>query len=227
MFVIFLKSVLLGVFVTAPVGPIGILVVKKSLAGRWGLAISAGLGAAVVDGFFSIVAGLGLTQVSTFLLKFEKPLSGLGALILVILLWIFEKRRRRENQTLGHEEKADQNFLKTAPDKNSSKIKPKGNSKLEGFRNFSLSAFITFTNPMTIVGFAGLFVVFGLIGVESGLFLIPIGVFLGACLWWGSLTFLVFRMRGKLTGGFVNRIHIATHVLMALSASVCVYRFVF
>ena len=69
--VFFLKGLLIGFSIAAPVGPIGLLCIQRTIAyGRKSGSVS-GLGAATADGFYGMVAGLGLTAVSALLISMQ------------------------------------------------------------------------------------------------------------------------------------------------------------
>lgn len=200
--------------------------------------MSAGVGAAVIDSIFAILAGMGLSQVSNLVEAYEGKLSFVGAVVLFGMGIAYESKRRAESKNLKQELQMDKNFLSgsgseigTRTFSNFSRSK----SKHGLWKSFLIAVFLTATNPMTILGFAGLFVIFGVRSQDQTSqildfsFLAPLafGVFLGAFSWWAGLTRFVFRMRGRLSQGFVNRVHVVTHILIFISAFVCLGRAVF
>ncbi|MDD4952426.1 MAG: lysine transporter LysE, partial [Desulfovibrionaceae bacterium] len=62
----FLKGLAIGLSISAPVGPIGLLCIQRTLAGGRRSGLASGLGAAVADTFYGCVAGFGLSFVSLF-----------------------------------------------------------------------------------------------------------------------------------------------------------------
>jgi threonine/homoserine/homoserine lactone efflux protein len=78
MFSTFLSAVGLGFSVAAPVGPIGVLCIRRTLADGRTVGLACGLGAATADAFYGLVAGLGLTAVSTALVVVFAMLYTLG-----------------------------------------------------------------------------------------------------------------------------------------------------
>jgi threonine/homoserine/homoserine lactone efflux protein len=82
---IFLKGFLVGLFMCAPVGPIGLLSVKRTLThGRAAGAVSV-LGAAAADGLYCALAGFGITLISNFFERGHLWVELIGVLILILL----------------------------------------------------------------------------------------------------------------------------------------------
>lgn len=77
------KGMGLGFAIAAPVGPIGLLCIRRSLAqGRW-MGLATGLGAATADGLYGAVAGFGLTAVADLLIAQATVLRIVGAISLL------------------------------------------------------------------------------------------------------------------------------------------------
>ena len=182
---IFLKGILIGFAMAVPVGPIGIMCIRKTLAeGRLrGLII--GLGAATADFFYGCVAAFGITIISDTLVsqRIWIRLIG-GALLLYLGIRTFRKLP------------ADPNIP----------VNDKGI-----FRSYLSSLLITITNPLTIFAFIAVFAALGLENeaiIFSGLALV-VGVFAGSFLWFLSLSsgVMLFRKKLDLIGlRWVNRI---------------------
>ena len=172
---LFIKGLIIGVSIAAPVGPIGILCIKRTLSeGRWAGLVS-GLGAACADAIYGMIAGFGITFISNFLVNQQSYLRLIGGLFLFYL----------GVKTI---------FSKPAPMQEHLPTK-----RIAG--NFLSTFALTLTNPMTILSFAAIFSGVGLIdpkvGYATAMFLI-IGVFCGSALWWLFLSTLVASFRAKL-----------------------------
>ena len=184
-FTFFLKGIAIGFAMAIPVGPIGILCIRKTLTeGRLrGLVI--GLGAATADLFYASVAAFGLTFISDTLVsqRFWIRLVG-GALLLFLGIKIFRA-------------------LPTDP-----KIRVNNGSVL---RSYLTTVFLTLTNPLTIFAFLAIFAALGL-DSELSYFsasVLVIGVFIGSCLWFVLLISgtKLFKNKLDLDGlRWVNRI---------------------
>lgn len=184
-FIFFLKGIAIGFAMALPVGPIGILCIRKTLTeGRLrGLVI--GLGAATADLFYGSVAAFGLTYISDVLIsqKIWIRLVG-GALLLFLGIKIFRA-------------------LPTDP-----KIQINNGGIL---RSYLTTIFLTLTNPLTIFAFLAVFAALGLGDELKNLSasLLVGGLFIGSCLWFLILSSgtILFRNKLDLVGlRWVNRI---------------------
>jgi threonine/homoserine/homoserine lactone efflux protein len=182
----FLKGVAIGFAIAAPVGPIGILCIRRTLAkGRLSGFVS-GLGAALADALYGGVAGFGLHLVANILIgqQFWIRLMG-GALLCYIGFRVFTARTGE-----GHG--------------------PSTTNGLAG--DFTSTFLLTLTNPATILSFAAVFAAAGLGDADVRTLsagLLVLGVFVGSGLWWLTLSSVVgfFRHRFNTRGlGWVNRI---------------------
>jgi len=168
-----LKGMLVGIVIALPVGPVGVLCVRRAiLHGRLAGFLS-GLGAASADAVFGVIAAFGLTFVSNLLLEYENWLGLVGAVLLLYLgVLAFTA-----DPTRGTQAQRD-------PD---------------GLIADFLSAFVlTIINPITILAFLAIFAAIGFSGPEATLGLAAIlvlGVWLGSLLWWAGLAFGAGRVR--------------------------------
>ena len=183
---LFLRGLLIGFSIAAPVGPIGVLCIRRTLAEGRTFGFVSGLGAATADAFYGSVAGLGLTLVSSFLIGQQSWLRLIGGAYLCYL---------------GYK------TFRSRPSETAASVKGRG---IIGAYGSTL--FLTLTNPMTILSFAAIFAGLGA-GAAAGDYLAAIalivGVFVGSCAWWLILVALtsIFRSRLNTTGlGWVNRI---------------------
>lgn len=158
---LFIKGIILGFSVAAPVGPIGILCIRRTLEyGRLSGFVS-GLGAAFADMIYAIIAAFGLTYISNVLTDWQDWLQLAGGLFLLYLGWktFFAKPRSNLNE-------------------------PIHKSLLNDFLSIF---FLTVTNPMTIFAFLGVFAALGLTTANGNYLhalLLVLGVFLGSATWW-------------------------------------------
>ena len=171
----FLKGLIIGFVIAAPVGPIGVLCARRTLMFGRRAGFFSGMGAATADAIYGFVAAFGLTLVSDFLIGHNVFLRLVGGSLLCILgikaLFVPPVSKRDY---------------------------PKSLKKFAGM--YSSTFFLTLTNPMTIFSFAAVFAGFGLAGVKGSIFssgVLILGVFLGSALWWLFLVgiFSMFRRR--------------------------------
>jgi threonine/homoserine/homoserine lactone efflux protein len=182
----FIEGLIIGFSIAAPVGPIGILCIRRTWAeGRLPGLIS-GLGAASADALYGCIAGFGLTFISSFLINQQGWFRLVGGVFLLYL--------------------GIRTFLARPPGEPSSTER----TGLAGA--YASTFFLTLTNPMTILAFAAIFAGLGVAregkDYVSAVILV-MGVFLGSTLWWVILSSGVglFRKRFDLQAlRWVNRI---------------------
>jgi threonine/homoserine/homoserine lactone efflux protein len=170
------KGMGMGLAIAAPVGPIGLLCIRRSLAqGQW-IGLATGLGAATADGFYGGVAAFGLTALSDLLVNQARWLGLLGGLFLCYL---------------------GITTLLSKPAAEAASVSSRG---LLGA--YGSTFLLTLTNPATILSFIVIFAGLGLVNPEQdwlSSLAVVIGVFLGSALWWVCLSWGVTFFRRRLT----------------------------
>ena len=188
---LFLKSLIIGSSIAAPVGPIGVLCIRRTLAhGRISGFVS-GLGAATADAIYGSIAAFGLTFISMLLINQGIWLRLVGGIFLLILGFKTFFSNPENN-----------------PTKNSNP--QPGNSLIS---DYVTTLFLTLTNTLTILSFAAIFTGLGLNLDVSRSFLdallMVIGIFLGSCTWWFILSGFTGYFRKKMntaTMVWINRL---------------------
>ena len=181
-----LKGMIIGFSIAAPVGPIGVLCIRRTLAEGRAYGFASGLGAATADGFYGTVAALGLTLISSFLIDQANWLHLIGGAYLCYL---------------------GIKTFRSKPAERAAEAKGRG---LVGA--YTSTLFLTLTNPLTIFAFAAIFAGVGAevaSGNTFGALNVVLGVFLGSATWWLILVTLTSLFRSRLsTGGlvWVNRV---------------------
>jgi threonine/homoserine/homoserine lactone efflux protein len=183
----FLKGLVLGFSIAAPVGPIGLLCIRRTLAEGRASGFISGLGAATADGFYGFIAAFGLTAISGFLLDFRLPIRYIGALFLlyIALKTFFTKPTNKDNQE---------------------------KTKVSLIKSYTSTVGLTLTNPTTIISFIAVFAGLG-VGTMSqnytGATFTVIGVFCGSVVWWLLLSTSVGLFHHKISDTgmvWINRI---------------------
>lgn len=172
----FIKGFIIGFSVAAPVGPIGVLTIKRTLTEGRLSGFVTGLGAALADTVYGVIAGFGLTSISAFLLAHEFWLKLAGGLFLLFL--------------------GIKSFM-AQPASEAAKLDSKGLVS-----NFLSTFLLTVTNPATILSFLALFTGLGLGTTQtdySSSMTLVLGVFLGSVLWWLLLSSFVGAFQSKIT----------------------------
>jgi threonine/homoserine/homoserine lactone efflux protein len=185
-FSLLLRGLVIGLSIAAPVGPIGVLCIRRTLAQSRGYGLVSGLGAATADAIYGCIAGFGLTFVSRLLVDQQIWLRLVGGAFLCYL------------------------GVKTLLAKPSEQAVPVTGPGLLGA--YGSTFFLTLTNPVTILSFAAIFAGLG-ITETGGDYLsaatLILGVFAGSALWWLLLSGGVSLFRAKFTPRalvWVNRI---------------------
>src|SRR5262249_5240395 len=166
----FVQGAVLGFSVAAPVGPIGILCIRRTLGeGRW-VGLACGLGAATADTLYGLVAGLGLSVVANALTSLQVALRVVGCVYLFVL---------------------GVTTLRAAPAAEAARV-PGSRRALTAWAPTTL---LTVTHPATILSFAAMFSALGPTQGPAGL---VAGVFVGSAAWWLLLSSVVARVRGRI-----------------------------
>ena len=153
-----IQGALSGFAIAAPVGPINVLCIRRTLVDGFGSGLASGLGAAAADTVFGAIAAFGVASVMSFLNRWEGVLSLVGGVILLLLGW----------RALFSPPPADD-------------IRGSGVGLLGAF----ISTFgLTIANPMTVLSFIAVFAALGagVTGLEAAAVLVA-GVFLGSAAW--------------------------------------------
>ena len=180
------RGLIIGFSIAAPVGPIGVLCIRRTLAKGRVYGLVSGLGAATADTIYGFTAGFGLTFISEMLISQHVWLRLVGGSFLCFL------------------------GLKTFLSKPAEKAALAKGNGLVG--SYASTFFLTIKNPVTILSFAAIFAGFGVGGAEVNYFsagIFVIGVFVGSVLWWFFLSSGVTLFREKFSPHrllWVNRI---------------------
>ena len=188
----FLKGLILGFSIAAPVGPIGLLCIQRTLSrGRLNGFVS-GLGVATADACYGVVAALGLSSVTSFLLGIHVWLQLIGGIFLFGLGF----KIARSNPV----------------------VRPVTGDENPGLFHAWLSIFLlTLANPATILGFLAVFAGLGLAagsGTIAAAAWLVAGVFFGSAAWWLLLSFLAGLVRAHLTDGRMRVVNVVAGLLI-------------
>ncbi len=171
-----LRGVMIGFSIAAPVGPIGVLCIRRTLAEGRAYGLASGLGAATADALYGTLAALGLTLISAFLIDQANWLRLIGGAYLCYL---------------------GVKTFRSQPSQTAAEAKGRG---LPGAYGSTL--FLTLANPLTIFAFAAIFAGVGAeaaSGNTPGALTVVLGVYLGSSAWWLILVTLTSLFRARLT----------------------------
>ncbi|WP_318349604.1 LysE family translocator [Aquipluma nitroreducens] len=171
------KGILIGLLVSIPLGPIGVLVIQRTVNKSRMAGLLSGMGAALSDTVYAIIAGFSLTFVIDFIRAHEMMFQVVGAVVVLILgVHIFFSN----------------------PVKDIRRNRLRGNTH---FQDIISSFLVTFSNPLTVFVFLAVFTSSGVaVSLEQPYhsFFVILGILTGAFLWWFSLSGIVSLFRHKI-----------------------------
>lgn len=188
----FFTGMIIGFSIAAPVGPIGVLCIRRTLADGRLHGLASGLGAASADAIYGSIAGFGLTAISGFLVAQGDWLRLIGGAFLVYL------------------------GARTFATRPAAQPAGAGGRGLAGA--YASTFALTLTNPVTILSFAAIFAGLGLAERESSYgaaIALVAGVFAGSAAWWLLLSGGVSLFRGAFTPPRMRWINRLSGVVLA------------
>lgn len=187
---IFLQSLVIGLSIAAPVGPIGLLVIQRTLQRGRFFGLATGLGAAVADAAYGAIGAFGVTRLIDWLQSMRLPLAlGGGA----FLLWLAWKSW-------------------TAPVATEA---AKVGESCGALAAFAGTFVLTLSNPATIFSFIAIFGMLGARAAVSSPWPMIAGVLIGSALWWVFLSTLITHLRERFDQVWQRRVNRASAVLLA------------
>ncbi len=187
-----LRGLVIGFSIAAPVGPIGVLCIRRTLAEGRVSGLVSGLGAASADAVYGCIAGFGLTFISNLLVSQQVWLRLIGGLFLLYLgIQTFRAQPARDAAL------------------------SKGNGLVGAYAStFSL----TLTNPLTILSFTAIFAGLGMASAGGNYIsaaVLVLGVFMGSALWWLVLSSGVSLFRARFNAWALQTVNRVSGVVIA------------
>ncbi len=197
---LFIKSITIGLSIAAPVGPIGMLCIQRSLSRGFRSGFATGMGAACADGFYGLLGALGIAGLAATLPTLSVVLKIGGGAFLIWLAWAIV-REKPEPAAI-------------APDA----------ARAGASRDFLTTFGLTLSNPMTILSFIGIFAALGPLAGEPSarggaqwLTVIPMvsGVFIGSAAWWLCLSGATSALGKRMPLSFIHGVARLSAVVIA------------
>jgi len=183
---LFIKGFVIGFSIAAPVGPIGILCIQRTVSSGHVQGLVTGLGAATADAIYGCIAAFGLTFISNFMVAQSVWFRIIGGVFLCYLgLRTFFRKPQPQAVSVANS---------------------------TNFSAYATTFFLTLTNPMTILFFAGIFAGLGIVSKSvhyPSAALMVMGVFTGSGTWWLLLSGATGILRNKISEAklaWVNKI---------------------
>ena len=191
--VVWFQGFVLGVAIAAPVGPIGLLCIRRTLEHGQVIGFATGMGAAVADTIFGAIAAFGISALLVFLTGHETAFRLLGGLFLIaVALHTFFKKTVSSDDPVPNEKSC--------------------------FGGFITGLTLTLTNPVSVIAFLGLFAGVGITGNLDFLdaAILVWGVFVGASAWWLTLSSGVALVRHRISEDRLSLINHGTAIALAV-----------
>lgn len=199
---IIFAGVMIGILISAPMGPIGVLVIQRTLNRGRRKGLATGFGASLSDLVYCLLTAFCLSFVTDFIAEHRSLLQLIGSGVLIaygIFLYLNNPTRRVElPQARGG------TFL----------------------RDFATGFLLTVSNPLILFFIMGLFARFSFLDLPTSLFHYIVGfmaIAAGAVGWWTGITFLVDKIRGRFTVKSMRRINRVIAILVLVMAAVGLY----
>jgi len=196
----FLQGILIGLALAAPVGPIALICIRRTIAEGKFHGVASGLGVASGDSFYAAVAVLGLTAVSGFIVSNQVSFRVLASLLLMVV--------------------GIRIFVAVPPEVCT---EPEHGTYLKDF--LSMLA-ISLANPLTILFFIGILPGFGIVFPESSLVLslsFVAGIFCGSVLWWFSLSIMLGSVRSCISRNTLRWVNRGSGIMIALMGAALLF----
>lgn len=190
---LFLSTILLGLTIAVPVGPITILIMRRTLSHGMLAGMSAGMGAAMADALYAAIAAFGLTGIVHFLDEYALFLRIFGGLF---LFWIAYGIWRKNPPSLDRSQDME---------------------KTQHWKGFASIFALTLANPLTILGFVGVFssldpkfLSYGSVGA----LILTLGITIGSSLWQNIIAMVTASVRHALSPQWMGILNKASALIL-------------
>ncbi len=188
---VFVSSLLIGLSIAAPVGPIGVLTIQRSLDQGPRAGLATGMGAAAADAVYGAVGAFGVSWLIQALVAVRLPLTLFGAGFLLWMAWKLARAPVTARTTTS------------APAR-------------KGWQYFASTFVLTLSNPATILSFVA---IFGAMAGRSSVTApgtMVLGVLVGSALWWLFLSSVVGRLRERFDLRWQRRINLGSATVLVI-----------
>ena len=214
LYIIF-KGVAIGLLISAPMGPIGVLCIQRTLAkGRWN-GFFTGVGASLSDLFYCLLVGLGMSFITDFVETNRNILQIIGSSVLLIyaIFLIRSKNTSRTPKELSTQIHSSKEIHKT------SKSGKYWHECITGF-------FLTLSNPLITFLIIGLFTRFNFMQPEYKFYHYILGylfIIIGALSWWLMITKFVDKVRSKFSINTMRKLNIIIGTVIIIMSLVGIF----
>lgn len=175
-----IEGTIIGFLASIPLGPIGVICIRRTLNGTRNIGFVSGLGAATADTIFALLAVFAVSYVTSFLEGKEMWINAIGGILVMVLGFSIFMKRVDTSRALIKTETSNANPL----------------------RSYLSILLLTITNPTYFFVFMSLFTAAGIDVTTNTLAnnsLLILGIAIGTSTWWFFLTWIVNKIRSKFT----------------------------
>ena len=174
---LYAKGLIVGLAIAAPVGPIALLVIQRTISAGWTAGLATGLGAALADSYYGAIAALSLSLVQHFLVNHRRGIALAGGIFLCLL-----------------------GIRSLVTRQSTDPAKPR-RSAVGLLGDFASTFILTLANPMTILAFIAIFAVMDTAAAGrsfSSAMELVLSVLAGSAIWWLCLSIGIGVLRHRL-----------------------------
>jgi threonine/homoserine/homoserine lactone efflux protein len=188
---LFVRGLAIGFTIAFALGPIGLLVIRRTVDRGWAYGFLSGVGVATADALYGSIAAFGLTAVSGLLVGIDRALGIVGGAVLLVL--------------------AIRSLRSALHSSGRATARSDGGRLASPVAAWGSMVALTLTNPATILSFAALFASIGAgTGGAAGAMAVVAGVFTGSVAWWALLTGVIAGFRARLTPRVIRWLNIVS-----------------
>jgi threonine/homoserine/homoserine lactone efflux protein len=173
-----LYGIIMGLFVTIPLGPVGVMCIQRTINRGWKSGLVSGLGAAFADTIYAIIAGLGVGVVVNFIEREQVWIQLVGSVIIIII--------------------AVRTFLANP----AVEFRNQRNKKNKPFEEFLSVFLVTISNPAVFFAFIAMYAGFNVFDKQTtnvfSFLIVILSVFIGAMSWWYLLSTIINKYRTRI-----------------------------
>lgn len=195
---ILFSGLVIGVFISAPMGPIGMLVIQRTLNKGRRSALFTGVGAALSDLIYCLLTGMGLSFITDFIAQYQSEMQVVGSALLIVYgIYLFRANPSRA-------------------------LRPSAVTSNTYWRDFGTGFLFTFSNPLILFFIISLFARFNFMDTGYMIHHYILGylaIAAGALGWWFMITYFVNKVRSHFnvrSMWLINRIIASILLVMAV-----------
>jgi threonine/homoserine/homoserine lactone efflux protein len=180
-----IRGLAVGLIIAAPVGPVNVLCIQRTLEKGWKSGVLSGFGAALADTLYGAIAGFSISLVIQFLIREEVWIRLIGGILLTGIGVVYYCKPPRPLEA--------------------------GQDRSSAHTDLVSTFLLTVTNPTTVLSFLAVLATLGL-GRQRPLWqtsFLMVGIFCGSMTWWTILASVVNLLRSRVTDGtmrWMNRV---------------------